>query len=1138
MTARPRFIRLASLLALSLLVALPAVAQTDAEHCAVASINDQYGSFKDGTVLYLPGVGIDYVFTPDAGVFVERADGTASLTGTVRNPNDPSDGFIVDIQLSGYTTVPEPGNPYMTLDPSAYAINGGPADTDTWHYYRFFDHAELIGIDGNVGARIELERRGGAWQVGNGANNHNVNFGVASWISWFVAEQPTNRTFQPAGHGEVFLDLARCEEVCVDQAEVDPYYYGGTGGHALWLPGIGTDFVFAAGDTGTFTEAPDGTATFTGTVYRRSNPNQGFDIQVALSGYTTTAPPNSPKKELKRTAYVNKGGPIDPATWWYYPDFTSTLTGVGEYAGAVIELTTRGPAWQTGVGANGKNTNLGASMWFNYNVISQPTVGPSLRNSGHGDFNLDFVDCVEILANYCPAPAIGQYGGYVSGSGDHAITLPGIAHDMFLVEPAIFVELSNGTARFTGTAYDVNDVDNLLDFDVTFTGYTTTAPAGSPKKELPGWAYVNNGGPIDPSTWWYYTGFTGTLTGRGNWTGAEVDITRVGPSFQIGVGASNKDFSFGGSGWIDYVTRSQPAIGGFAASGEGDFNLALECPQPSRATIGDRVWKDTNGDGVEDAGESGISGVTVELLFGANVVATTMTDGGGYYSFEVAPGLYTVRIVTSTLGGATLPTYDFDGITTAHEAQVEVAAGEIQLDVDFGYKDAYVGPLPPQTTECIGDDFNDGSLHSSWAFTYLGNANQGGPVETGGVLELSGDGTTFYTGNDTGSYLYQTADGDFRAEIQVDGFPVDTGGSWRKAGLMVRGSASGDRAPRIAVQVVSKNPATGRPSLQFTYRASNGATGALVAGEVRDFIALPIKIAIERRDTTFTVSYSSDGGNSWIVPTTTGAAQGVVDIPALAGSVLVGPNVVSYNSSVTLTTAFDDFQICSPNPEQPEPPPVACVPDAPIDLIYLLDTSGSMSAAYPGSGSKIDAARNAIVGLNDALATRGGVRAALLTFAGFDDVAQNQSQSTVVQTPFTTDLGAVSSTVLGLDEPRINSTTPTAIAIRETERYYGNFGDGSREPVVVLITDGVPNIDEEGRGTASNPIYALEEVQAIDLVESGSFLPAGVVAWKGNYNPSVNTFDGEVLADAMVQTEELALNTGARMFGIAIQGDG
>ncbi|MCP4660635.1 MAG: hypothetical protein GY856_34985, partial [bacterium] len=34
-----------------------------------------------------------------------------------------------------------------------------------------------------------------------------------------------------------------------------------------------------------------------------------------------------------------------------------------------------------------------------------------------------------------------------------------------------------------------------------------------------------------------------------------------------------------------------------------------------RANVGDRVWNDLNGDGIQDAGEPGINGVRVEMIF-------------------------------------------------------------------------------------------------------------------------------------------------------------------------------------------------------------------------------------------------------------------------------------------------------------------------------------------------------------------------------------------------------------------------------------------------------------------------------------------------------------------------------------------
>ena len=55
------------------------------------------------------------------------------------------------------------------------------------------------------------------------------------------------------------------------------------------------------------------------------------------------------------------------------------------------------------------------------------------------------------------------------------------------------------------------------------------------------------------------------------------------------------------------------------------------------------MWHDTNGNGVQDAGEPGLGGVTVELRQGSTVITTVITDASGNYVFtNVVPGTYTV----------------------------------------------------------------------------------------------------------------------------------------------------------------------------------------------------------------------------------------------------------------------------------------------------------------------------------------------------------------------------------------------------------------------------------------------------------------------------------------------------------------
>ncbi len=65
------------------------------------------------------------------------------------------------------------------------------------------------------------------------------------------------------------------------------------------------------------------------------------------------------------------------------------------------------------------------------------------------------------------------------------------------------------------------------------------------------------------------------------------------------------------------------------------------------ATVGDYVWEDANGNGLQDSGENGIAGVRVELYTGdGTLFADTQTDDQGHYTFSQVPaGEYYIHIV-------------------------------------------------------------------------------------------------------------------------------------------------------------------------------------------------------------------------------------------------------------------------------------------------------------------------------------------------------------------------------------------------------------------------------------------------------------------------------------------------------------
>ncbi len=78
--------------------------------------------------------------------------------------------------------------------------------------------------------------------------------------------------------------------------------------------------------------------------------------------------------------------------------------------------------------------------------------------------------------------------------------------------------------------------------------------------------------------------------------------------------------------------------------------------------MGDYVWMDTNRNGIQDAGEPPVSGVTVNLYTAdGSLWDTTTTDSAGFYSFtDLLAGVeYVIEFVkpdgssfTSTLTGA------------------------------------------------------------------------------------------------------------------------------------------------------------------------------------------------------------------------------------------------------------------------------------------------------------------------------------------------------------------------------------------------------------------------------------------------------------------------------------------------------
>ena len=136
---------------------------------------------------------------------------------------------------------------------------------------------------------------------------------------------------------------------------------------------------------------------------------------------------------------------------------------------------------------------------------------------------------------------------------------------------------------------------------------------------------------------------------------------------------------------------------------KGNVGPIALCP----GSIGDVVWHDGNRNGIQDAGETGMNGVTVSLKdTWNNVLATQVTSSGGnpqqlgYYQFNgLCAGAYTVAVDATTLPSDYIPTTSNVGTnrtidSNGSPSQVSLPANNSSdQTIDFGYQSPCTGTI-------------------------------------------------------------------------------------------------------------------------------------------------------------------------------------------------------------------------------------------------------------------------------------------------------------------------------------------------------------------------------------------------------------------------------------------------------------
>src|SRR5262249_42229846 len=134
------------------------------------------------------------------------------------------------------------------------------------------------------------------------------------------------------------------------------------------------------------------------------------------------------------------------------------------------------------------------------------------------------------------------------------------------------------------------------------------------------------------------------------------------------------------------------------------------------AAIGDRVWRDTNGNGIQDPTENVHDNVTL-LIYrdGGLVVGSAAASGasnGNYLIGDLRPGDYTLAprpvgtMMFAHLHSGTNATLDNDVDPATGTATVSLAPDQHRDDVD-------VGILPASSIQChVFNDVNDDGVNN------------------------------------------------------------------------------------------------------------------------------------------------------------------------------------------------------------------------------------------------------------------------------------------------------------------------------------------------------------------------------------------------------------------------------------------
>jgi uncharacterized repeat protein (TIGR01451 family) len=203
------------------------------------------------------------------------------------------------------------------------------------------------------------------------------------------------------------------------------------------------------------------------------------------------------------------------------------------------------------------------------------------------------------------------------------------------------------------------------------------------------------------------------------------------------------------------------------AAGLGDLELLCD---PAPLEVGNRIWLDANGNGIQDPSEAGIAGVTVQLFKAGALVGTATTNAAGQFLFNAAnvnggvlPNMaYEIRvdknqaalntlILTAANAGASSPNSDArdsDAVLTGNNATIAFATGNAGANdhtFDLGFRQ--------QPPDVAIQKYHVGNLRAGDTGVYILTVRNVGASPANGPITVSDNlpgGLTYVSGTGAG----------------------------------------------------------------------------------------------------------------------------------------------------------------------------------------------------------------------------------------------------------------------------------------------------------------------------------------------------------------------------------------------------